>query len=182
MTILLVRHTEVAQCWRGRCYGASDAGLSRSGRAAIGPLVDALAQRPVTRIIHSDMARTRALAVPLARRCGVPLIADPRWRERGFGLWEGRPWTAIYRETGAAMDGMIEAPESFRPGGGETTHELGARAYAAWQALSSDGMTVVITHGGPIGALTGILNREPAASWHAHVPPYGGIITFRAFS
>src|SRR3546814_19982683 len=55
----------------------------------LGPLVEELARRPITSVVHSDMARTRALALPLARRCGVPLIVDPRWRERDFGSWEG---------------------------------------------------------------------------------------------
>src|SRR3546814_6400136 len=119
----------------------------------LGPLVEELARRPITSVVHSDMARTRALALPLARRCGVPLIVDPRWRERDFGSWEGRSWMAIYRETGSAMDGMIEAPDSFRPGGGETTHELGERVHTSWRTLLLGGLTVVITHGGPIAAL-----------------------------
>src|SRR3546814_13445844 len=93
----------------------------------LGPLVEELARRPITSVVHSDMARTRALALPLARRCGVPLIVDPRRRERDFGSWEGGSWMAIYRKTGSAMAGTIEAPDSVRPGGGEQTHELGER-------------------------------------------------------
>lgn len=177
MTLLLVRHSEVAKRWHGRCYGASDAGLSLAGRAAIAAIVGQLAAHPIARVIHSDMARTRALARPLARRLGVPLIADPRWRERDFGDWEGRSWADIYRRTGSAMDGMIDAPASFRPGGGETTVELGDRVLAAWRAAAGvGGTTAIITHGGPIGALIGSLVGALPAEWHRHVPPYGAIV------
>lgn len=63
------------------------------------------------------MKRTRAIAAPLGEKLGIVPLAEPLWRERDFGSWEGQSWNAIYRATGNAMDGMIDAPETFRPGG-----------------------------------------------------------------
>lgn len=83
----------------------------------IAPLVAQLAALKPDAIIHSVRLRTRAVAEPLARKLGVPAIADSRWRERNFGGWEGKCWHAIYRETGNAMDWMIDDPEHSGPAG-----------------------------------------------------------------
>src|SRR3546814_19998557 len=82
---------------------------------------------------------------------------------------------AIYRETGSAMDGMIEAPDSFRPGGGETTHELGESVHTSWRTLLLAGLTVVLTHGGHIATFAGIPQGAPAATWYPDVHRNGGV-------
>ncbi len=117
----------------------------------VAPLIDQLIALQPGAIIHSDMKRTRAIALPLAERLGIVPIAEPLWRERDFGSWEGQSWNAIYRATGNAMDGMINAPDTFRPGGnGETTTLLFERITAALAAARRKGVVVIITHGGPI--------------------------------
>jgi broad specificity phosphatase PhoE len=171
--VLLVRHTQVARAWRGRCYGLSDVPLSREGAAVLGPLAAELAERRPDWVVHSGLLRTRRLAGRVASLAGCPLIEDPDWRERNFGDWEGRSWHAIYRATGTAMDGMIDAPDTFRPGGGETTSELAERANRAWSRLPV-GLGVVVTHGGPIAALLGKRNRMSVRDWLKLVPPVGG--------
>ncbi|WP_439534001.1 histidine phosphatase family protein [Polymorphobacter sp.] len=170
--LLLVRHTEVAQHWHGRCYGSSDAGLSRAGSAHARRLAPTLAAWRADAILHSDRRRTRTLAALVADLAGLRPRADPGWRERDFGDWEGRRWSSIYRETGNAMDGMIDAPGSFRPGGGETTMELADRVLAAHDRLPA-GRILVITHGGPIAALRGRHDALPVAAWPALTPAYG---------
>ncbi|MGY6550310.1 MAG: histidine phosphatase family protein [Erythrobacter sp.] len=174
--VILVRHTEVARKWRGRCYGVSDVGLSRAGAAAIGRLAEQLASQAPQWVVHSDLVRTRRLADAIRRAAQCPIIADPAWRERDFGAWEGLSWHAIYRASGNAMDGMIDAPGSFRPGGGETTFELAARAQQAWHRLPP-GSGIVVTHGGPIAALAGQRQRLEAREWLSLVPPTGTSIT-----
>jgi len=172
-----VRHAEVAKYWRSRCYGQTDVGLSRDGRARTRDLVEELARKPIARIVHSDLARTRALAEPLARRLGIESVVDPRWRERDFGRWEGLSWAAIYRDSGSAMDGMIEAPENFHPGGGETTYQLRDRVLGAWRDIQSDNaMTLVVSHGGPIAALVASAKGLPPRKWPGHIPAFGTIV------
>jgi broad specificity phosphatase PhoE len=177
VSLLLVRHAEVAKYWRSRCYGQTDVGLSRAGRARTRDLVEELARQPITRIVHSDLARTRALAEPLARRLGIESVADPRWRERDFGRWEGLSWAAIYRASGSAMDGMIEAPESFSPGGGETTYQLRDRVFDAWRDIQShNAVTLVVSHGGPIAALMASAKGLPPREWPRYIPAFGTIV------
>ncbi len=149
--IVLVRHPPVASAWQKRCYGQSDPGLSRAGQAMVAPLVDQLAVLAPDAVIHSDMKRTRAIALPLADRLGIVPIAEPLWRERDFGAWEGQRWKAIYRATGNAMDGMVDAPDTFRPGGnGETTRQLIDRIAVALARLPHKDSVIIVTHGGPI--------------------------------
>lgn len=150
--VVLVRHPEVARAWRGRCYGRSDMSWSREGARRAAVLIDELVALRPTAIVHSDLVRTRRLA----ERFKLPTIADPRWRERDFGSWEGRSWDAIWRETGSSMDRMVTDPEHFRPGGGETTREVADRARVAWDDLPADGIVVVVTHGGPIALVRAV--------------------------
>lgn len=170
--VLLVRHPEVARAWHGRCYGRSDVGLSRAGAAHARALVPELALWAPDVVVHSGLCRTRVLAEAMAARLGLTARADPAWQERNFGHWEGRSWAAIYRETGNAMDGMIDDPDGFRPGDGETTAELAARSLAAFESLPNQ-RVVVVTHGGPIAAILGTLGAVPVREWPRLVPPTG---------
>lgn len=115
-------------------------------------------------IIHSDRIRTRKIAKQVADILSINAHADHRWRERDFGSWEGRSWNAIYRETGNAMDGMLNDPHGFRPGGGETTAEVEKRSIAAWRDLPPEQNIAVISHGGPIGL---VLAKKNNASIHS---------------
>lgn len=169
---LLVRHTAVARRWAGRCYGHSDMGLSRVGQADARRRAIEIAKWHPTLIVHSDLSRTRMLAQRIAVLAGVPCIADQAWRERDFGTWEGRSWTSIYRDTGNAMDGMINTPTSFRPGGGETTAELATRALAALRALPK-GRVVVVAHGGPIASIRGLRAEAAVDEWASLIPMPG---------
>ncbi len=173
--VVLVRHTQVARAWHSRCYGVSDAGLSRQGIAAIAPLAAELAARDPAWVVRSGLTRSTRLARRIAAHARCALVADPGWRERDFGTWEGQSWAAIHRATGNAMDGMIDAPDQFRPGGGETTRALMDRALAAWRGLP-DGPGVVVTHGGPIASLIGHRRGLPVREWLDCVPAPGGMI------
>jgi alpha-ribazole phosphatase len=180
MIVHLVRHPPVTKAWQKRCYGQSDPGLSREGRALVAPLIDQLAALNPGIIIHSDMGRTRAIALPLARRLGIACIAEPLWRERDFGDWEGQSWNAIYRATGNAMDGMISAPGSFRPGGGETTHDVIERVRRALAKLPNIPDIIIVSHGGPIACARLTLNNLPVSSLPGQIPALGETVTLTA--
>jgi alpha-ribazole phosphatase len=175
-TIILVRHPPVALDWQKRCYGQSDPGLSRAGQTMVAPLVDQLAAMVPDAIIHSDMKRTRAIALPLAEKLGIAPLAEPLWRERDFGDWEGQSWNAIYRETGNAMDGMIDAPDHFRPGGGETTAELVRRVRNAMDNLPCSQCIVIIAHGGPIACARAMQAKDVFQQLASYIPPAGSIV------
>lgn len=166
---LLLRHPEVAPHWSGRCYGRRDAGLSRAGREQARRLAGQIAVQDFDRVIASPARRARWLGGLLSRSVEI----EPRLAERHFGTWEGVTWDAIWRAEGSAMDGMIDAPDSFRPGGGETTRELAARVLDWWRGLPADAAVLAVAHGGPIAALAGSLRGEAPRDWLRHVPRPG---------
>lgn len=179
MILHLVRHPPVLKAWQRRCYGQSDPSLSREGRNMAGALVDQLVALKPDVIVHSDLARTRVIAERVAKQLGLNCVADALWRERDFGDWDGQTWNAIYRTTGNAMDGMIDDPEHFRPGGGETTNELIARIQRAVGLLPDAKCAVIVSHGGPIACLKVILGRLPVASLVVTIPALGEIVTVK---
>ena len=68
---------------------------------------------------------------------------------------------------------MISEPATFRPGGGETTLEMRDRVLSWQQSIPRDGLTVAVTHGGPIAALLGTLRNLPVAGWVDLIPAEG---------
>jgi broad specificity phosphatase PhoE len=174
--VILVRHTEVTSRWKSRCYGCSDVGLSWSGRRQARQLAAQLASEPVTSLVCSSLKRARFLADHLSVLTGLEARIDDRWRERDFGTWEGLTWNAIWRDTGNAMDGMLTSPHDFRPGGGETTAELAARALHAFQALPAEGLTVIVTHGGPIAAVRAAWAGAPLMELARFLVPPGSLV------
>lgn len=149
-------------------------GLSRAGAAAARAIVEAWGDPAVDAIVHSGLRRAATLAGWLGARLGIDPATDPDWRERDFGAWEGRSWDAIWRAAGAAMDGMLTAPDSFRPGGGETTREMADRAMRAWSRLP-EGRVVVVAHGGPIAAIRLLQARATIGDIAAYIPAPGSV-------
>lgn len=174
--VLLVRHTAVAGHWRGRCYGRSDVALGCAGRTAARELAARLAGMDFDAVVTSPLRRARVIAGRIARLSGRPLAVEPRLMELDFGTWEGRAWDDIHRETGSAMEGLIRAPATFRPGGGETTFEVAGRALAWLHGLDAGVSIIAVCHGGPIAAIRGRLAGLPVERWPDLVPAHGEVV------
>lgn len=181
MKVLVLRHPPVAKAWSGRCYGRSDMGWSRAGRAMADRIAADLGATPIDAIVHSGAIRTRRLAERIARGRDVPVTADPRWLERDFGAWEGRSWHAIWRDTGAEMDGMMTDPDTYRPGGGETGRDVADRAQAAWDALPRRPTVLVVAHGGPIATLRALLAAAPLTRAVDFIPACGEVVVLQRY-
>lgn len=186
-TLLLARHPPVSPEFRGRCYGVTDAPLDPDGAPSAAELAASLAEQawPLggeLPVFHSNLSRTREPAELLAAATGWPLHCAPCLRERHFGAWEGRTWDDIYAETGNAMDGFLDAPDTFAPPGGETTHAMRDRAWR-WLAEVCQrqkgrpaAAAIAIAHGGPIAALRGSLEGLPAQEWPRLIPKCAEIV------
>lgn len=176
-SLILVRHAAVAERYVGICYGCSDVELSREGRRRSRELAEQLAVRQVTRVVHSGLSRAAYLAEALAERLGIAAECCPPLQERGFGEWELLRWSEIQIREGSDILRMVTEPDTFRPGGGETTFELRERVMSWFAGLPYDGLTVAVTHGGPIAALRGTLSGLPVDQWPALIPACGEFIT-----
>jgi len=179
--ILLVRHAEIEESYRVRCYGASDVPLSEQGRRDSQRIADELAvmlaDAPVRYLLHSGMSRTREMAELIATKLNLPMIVDSRLAELNFGIWELQPWDLIHATTGEAMVRLVDEPDTFCPEGGETIHAMRDRMLAWHRELPAEGLIIAISHGGPIAALRGTLAGLTVGEWLALIPKHGTIVS-----
>ena len=154
MRLLLIRHGETDWNRAGRWQGHADVPLSDHGRvqaAALGERLHALGEA-FEAIYTSDLARARDTAVAIATVFGVPLTADPSWREMDLGRWSGSSRDEI-RELYPEEWRRIAAGEDLPRGGGETLAAFAARVGDALERLAvrhAGRLVAVVTHGGTI--------------------------------
>jgi broad specificity phosphatase PhoE len=169
--LLLVRHGQSEWNAVGRWQGQADPPLTDLGRAQARAAARAIGG--VDAVFSSDLQRARETADVIAECLGVgPVIADPGLRERDAGQWSGLTRDEIHeRYPGYLPEDrhMTFAPgreaELRRPPGWETDAEVLARVLAAihrTHLVVGDGDALVVTHGGVIYVLEGMLG-EPFA-------------------
>jgi broad specificity phosphatase PhoE len=152
--LILVRHGESTGNAEGRLLGRIDAPLTDRGRVqaqALGPSVAGAG-----RLVSSPLERARETAAEL--RTGLPIEVDERWVELDYGEYDGRPLASVPSE----LWSQWRTDPDFRPPGGESLREAGARVRAACEELfASDGQgaradrpVVVVSHVSPIKAAT----------------------------
>lgn len=173
--VLFVRHTAVSDKYQSLCYGASDVELSPAGKLHARDVAESLVESPIDRIVHSGLGRARVLAEHLSELTGQSLEERVHFRERDFGSWEMSSWDDIYAEYGGEMLKMITEPDTYRPGGAETTCEFVERIVDACRDLHQPGRTVVVCHGGVIAALSGLIERAGLTRWMDYVPAHGEV-------
>ena len=138
----------------GVCYGSSDIPVAAAdlteGHALLAPqLAGAIASG--YRLYSSPLRRCTALATLLG-----DFTSDQRLVEMDFGDWEMRTWPEIPRKE---VDAWAADLLDYRPGGGETVREVGARVQAFLDDLSHD--TIVICHAGTMRLMAAIAAGEP---------------------
>jgi broad specificity phosphatase PhoE len=152
--LILVRHGESTGNAAGLLLGRLDAPLTDRGLAqarTLGPSMEG-----VTRIISSPLARARDTADALGT--GLPVEIDDRWVEVDYGELDGSPLGAVPAEVWTEW----RTDPDYRPPGGETLAEAGARVRSACEELFATegegargpGAVVVVSHVSPIKAAT----------------------------
>ena len=170
-TIDLLRHGEAAP---GLCLGRDfDAPLTMAGWAQMRAVLGG-APPPWDGVLCSPLQRCAAFAEAL----GLPLHFDPRWRELGFGAWEGRPWADLYQEQGERLlafqrDPLAAGGANPAPGG-ECYRAFEARIFSAWAealTLAQGGHWLLVAHGGVLRTvLRRLLGFPPARLFAVQVP------------
>jgi alpha-ribazole phosphatase/probable phosphoglycerate mutase len=166
----LMRHGEPVG---GRMYrGQRDDPLSELGwaqmRAAVGE------QRPWDRIVSSTLRRCSEFARELAQRHGLPLEFDARFKEIGFGDWEGRTAEQLRAESPVAFERFYSDPIAHRPAGAETLHDFRRRVADAWSDVvirHAGRHVLIVAHAGVMRmVLCHTLEIPLASMWRIHVP------------
>lgn len=144
--LLVLRHAPTPWNAEKRIQGRTDVPLSPDG-GALAARWRLPAEAAGWPAIASPLARAiqTAEAMGLTPRPFAPLI------EMDWGRLEGRRLPDIRRDGDAAFAGNEDLGLDFRPEGGETPREVGARAIAGLVALS--GPHVAVTHKGVLRAL-----------------------------
>jgi phosphoserine phosphatase len=158
MRILLARHGETAGNVEGRHQGQGfDIPLSEEGRSQARALGARLALEPLARAVASPLARARGTAeLALGLRADM-LRLEPAFVEIAHGAWEGRLFSEIREQDADLQRAWREAPHTVTLPGGESFHQVEARAWpafcAACEGLGEDDTLLVVTHDGVNRAL-----------------------------
>ena len=150
-TLLLIRHGETAWNAEHRIQGRLDVPLSTTGIWQARRLAERLAGEAIDAIVSSDLARAWMTGAPLAQASGLPMRAEPRLRERVFGLFEGKTLDEIAAAHPAEFAAWRARDVDWRIPGGESGTEFIGRVMEAMQEIAAAhaGRTVaVVTHGG----------------------------------
>jgi glucosyl-3-phosphoglycerate phosphatase len=147
-TFILVRHGETHWNAQERLQGQADPGLSDDGRSQVAQIRPVVARLGPTRIICSDLLRTRETAGILG--FDSPIL-ERRLREADLGEWTGQFVPDLIAVNGD--DYAAWRHGQFTPPGGESWQDMCQRVESVLESLSACGETIlVVTHGGPIRA------------------------------
>ncbi len=166
-TLLLIRHAETTWNAEHRIQGELDIPLSPLGILQSARLAERLANEPIDAVYSSSQSRAWLTAAPVAARHGLDVIADPRLRERSFGIFEGLTLDEIADRYPAAFRKWRERDPAWRPEDGESGQQLIDRVLAAMSDIRTryPGQTVVlVSHG---GVLDVVYRAARGLQWHA---------------
>jgi broad specificity phosphatase PhoE len=124
---------------------------------------------PWTQIVCSPMQRCHAFALALQEKLGIPLSVDERFREVGFGSWEGQSPDDIIARNEAEYRAFYQDPQNNRPAGAEPLEAFGSRVAAALNAVlaaEAGGHILVIAHAGVIRAALGHVMQSAPVAWY----------------
>jgi alpha-ribazole phosphatase len=152
----LIRHGEIEQRARGRCYGSLDVGLSPNGRLQIAHVAETLEGEPIAAVFSSPRRRALESARAIASACGCPCEVLPALREIDFGDFEGIAYDEIAARYPAEYRRWMEEPAKVTFPNGENFSMLQARVLAAFHLIAEQragGTVAIVSHGGVIRAL-----------------------------
>lgn len=175
-TLILLRHGQTEWNASDRMQGQIDTDLTELGRRQAKEAARELVSRNALAIVTSDLRRAHDTALAFTEHIDVPITVDPRLRETHLGDWQGLTHIDVDAQApGARVAWRLDA--TYRPPGGESKLEVGARALPVVQELYNErqdwpgGTIILVAHGGLIAALTAALLELPPQNW----PVLGGL-------
>lgn len=177
--ILLIRHGELPEEYRGRFVGRTDPPLSEEGRASCRELRGRIAALAPEKFYCSPLRR----AVETLEAAGGDVsqaIFDPRLCEIDFGRWENLLFDEILHHSDSSPEQMriwAEEPEKFYFPGGESYGVFAQRVDSFLRDLYADpARTVaVVTHGGILMRTISVWSGTPPSRQREHLPPRGSL-------
>jgi probable phosphoglycerate mutase len=163
--VLLLRHARTAWNAQHRFQGQADPPLDETGKAQAFEVAALVAALRPDLILSSDAKRAMQTAAPLGEITGLPVVREPRLRERSLGHWEGLTRDEVAQQYPDEFADWV-AGRDVTGRGGETREQVAARAVAAFHDIPDDiALAVLVTHSATAMALCarllGLPQREP---------------------
>lgn len=150
LTIILVRHAETAGNEELRAQGCrSDLVLSPWGRQQAERVGQALRGEQLAAIYSSPLARALETAQAIARHHNLEVNVESDLREVDYGEVDGLPLEELKHNHAECWNDWTSGECAVRMPGGESLHDVQARAWKAWERIATrhpEGAVVVVGH------------------------------------
>ena len=135
-----------------------------------------------THIVCSPLRRCRQFADAMTERHSISVSVDDRFKEVGFGDWEGKSPVEIQQQDAEAYAAFYRDPVNHRPAGAESWENFCARVSAAFEGVcqSYSGQHVlVVAHAGVIRAAAAVVLGASADAAYRIKVDNAGLSRFR---
>lgn len=129
------------------------------------------------KIISSPMSRCHAFAEYLSDKQQIKLAIDDRYKEVGFGSWEGKAPQDLETFSHGEYRRFYADPVNQRPQGAEPLEAFAERVVQAFEQTIEEHRgrhVLVIAHAGVIRAVLGyVMQAEPLYWYRSRIDPAG---------
>ena len=171
MKLFLVRHGETDYNVQKRIQGHLDIPLNENGIEISKKIVEKLPSKLISKIFCSDLKRAKKTAEIINDTLKIPIVFDPRLRERKYGDWEGITWNEVYQKNPDLKKLKKTHPLTYKAPGGETGNEILRRISEFLTDLHDDkGDILIVSHSGPIRAFIVLVKQiSPDLFYEIHL-------------
>ncbi|MBE0556673.1 MAG: histidine phosphatase family protein [Proteobacteria bacterium] len=152
--LMLVRHGDLGEAYRGRYIGSTDLPLAAEGRRQAAALSGEAARIAGVHFLCSPLLRARETA-QIALGKGGAFTIDQDLREVDFGRWEAMNFAQIAAADPEAVERWAALEDDFTFPGGESIGAFRRRIAAVAGRIAADPADAIVafTHGGVIRLL-----------------------------
>jgi broad specificity phosphatase PhoE len=174
----VIRHGEPIGGRRYRGYSVDDP-LTEKGWAQMRA---AIPESPRWQhIVSSPLSRCLAFSKDLSEKLNIDLTIEDRFKEIGFGDWEGKTPEEILAKDSDALNHFYTDPIHNRPNGAEPLESFSVRVWDAYQCIikeQKDKHVLVVAHAGVARAITGNILKMSLDDVYSRLRiEYGAIIS-----
>lgn len=154
--LIFIRHGETIWNLEKRWQGHLDSPLTPAGLMHGRAVAERLASLSFDALYSSDLPRARRMAEDISARTGKPIIHEPSYRERQYGVFEGRTMDDIRELFPQAHADYVARKPGFSIPESESVeakHERISQAMGTTAQRHPGQRIVIVTHGGVIDSV-----------------------------
>ena len=174
----VIRHGEPVGGRRYRGHGVNDPLTEKGWQQMWGAVADCSDWQ---HIASSPLSRCLDFAQQLSKKLRIGYSVDDRFKEVGFGTWEGLTPDEIIANDIDALKQFYKDPIRNRPEGAEPLESFSSRVWDAYEDISRKHVNekvLIVGHAGVIRAITAnILGMDLNHVYSNLKIEYGGIVT-----